>query len=108
MSKRGRPRGAQSGPRPNHYWVAWGTPNGTHEHAYTTESAARDKALTELENMRRFALRHSQVMAEQLAVNKQLVRDAAYSGANREAPREWVATDDVSAVTFVVRLWKET
>jgi hypothetical protein len=107
MTRRGRPRGAQSGPRPGHFYVAWGTPNQAQEHGYTTESAARDKALTELENMRKFALRHSGSMAKDLAVNMQLVRDAAYSGATREAPREWVARDDVSAVTFVVRLWKE-
>lgn len=106
-AKRGRPRGATSGKRLTPYWCAWGTPNHVTSHAYADEGGARGKALAELEAMRKFGDKFNSGFRDQIDANVLEVRAAAYTGSTRESPREWRATDDVSQITFVVRLWKE-
>lgn len=107
MARRGRPKGAQSGKKLTPYVAAWGTPSQLEEKHYAESGRARDKVLSELEEMRRFGERYSHVFRDQIASNIQEVRQAAFEASSRDFPREWRAEDDVSHIVFVVRLWKE-
>jgi hypothetical protein len=105
MAKRGRPKGAQSGPKAIVAWCAWGTPNGLAEKGYSSEGGARTKAQHEIEIMRKFGASFSKSFADQCAAMNVEVRDCAFSGATRDNPRQWTAVDDVSQVRFTIRLW---
>lgn len=108
MAKRGRPKGAQSGPRLTTAWCAWGTPHHLDEHGYSTEGGARNKALTELQKMRNFGDKFSHSFRDQIDVIRREVNDCAFSGATVDSPRQWTAVDDVSNLHFTVQLWTGT
>lgn len=83
-----------------------GTPNGLVEWDYGTASDARDRIRTYLLDVENYAMRYNAGLLLEVQEMRRLAINADFP-TGRDHLKEWSVTDQLTGLTWVVKLWKE-